>query len=228
MTLKFNAVFTGSVLNTSIWRTCYPWFVGGAGCTNFGNPQEEEWYLDSQDLVSGGALHMVETQTPTTGTTSTGAAATYPYRSGMVTSFGSFDFTYGYVQVVARIPGGTGTWPALWLLPQTEAWPPEIDIMENWGTTNTIQCTLHWGTSSHPESATQQVTSPSNLTSGWHTYGLLWKPGSLTWYLDGVPAYSFAGSGVPAQRMYLLANLGIDGPAVTGKSFDIQSVRIYQ
>jgi beta-glucanase (GH16 family) len=227
-TLVFNASFGGSTLNTSTWQTCYPWAKSGAGCTNFGNSQEEEWYLPSQDVVSNGALHLVATATPTRGTTQSGAPKTYPYTSGMVTTHSSFNFTYGYVQVVAQVPGGVGTWPALWLLPTNGSWPPEIDIMENWGLATQMHCTVIWGSSSNKQQSVTVVNSTSNLTSGWHTYGLLWEPGSLTWYLDGQVVATYTGSQVPSQSMYFLANLAIDGPAVSGSSFNIQSVQIYQ
>jgi beta-glucanase (GH16 family) len=226
MSLAFTAGFTGSSLDGSVWDTCFVSFVAATGCTNYGNTQETEWYLPGQDQVSGGALHLVATETPTQGTDVNGAPKTYPYASGVVTTASSFNFTYGYVQVVARIPGGTGTWPALWLLPQNGSWPPEIDIMENYGTPNLMEATLHWGASD--QVAYRDVISSSDLTSGWHTYGLLWEPGSLTWYLDGQVVYTFMGSEVPSQPMYFLANLAIDGPAAPSSSFDIQSVQIYQ
>lgn len=220
--LVFNATFSGSQLNSSVWQTCYPY-----GCTNFWNPQEEEWYTPRQAQVSGGLLHLVATKTPTQGTTLSGSPETYPYASGMVTTYGSFSFTYGYVQVVAQLPGGNGTWPALWMIPESGAWPPELDIMENWGTSNQIQCTVWWGSSSNPQQSFQTVNSKSNLTTGLHTYGLLWEPGSLTWYLDGQVVYTYTGSNVPTVPMYFLANLAIDGPAASGSSFNIQSVQIY-
>jgi beta-glucanase (GH16 family) len=226
MTLAFNAGFEGSALDSSVWDTCYEWYVASVGCTNFGNSDEREWYLPSQVQVSDGALHLVADATPTQGTDISGAPKTYPYTSGMVTTFSSFNFTYGYVQVVARIPGGTGTWPALWMLPENGAWPPEVDIMENYGSANQIECTVHWGTTN--QEADQEVNSPTDLTSGWHTYGLLWEPGSLTWYLDGKVVYTYTGVGVPSQPMYLLANLAINGAAASGSSFDIQSAQIYQ
>ena len=226
MSLAFTAGFTSSSLASSVWDTCFASFVAATGCTNYGNTQETEWYLPTQDQVSGDALHLVATETPTQGTDVNGAPKTYPYASGLVTTFSSFNFTYGYVQVVARIPGGTGTWPALWLLPENGSWPPEIDIMENYGTSTLMEATLHWGAAAGQE-AYRDVTSPSDLTSGWHTYGLLWEPGSLTWYLDGQVVYTFTGSEVPSQPMYFLANLAIDGPAAPSSSFDIQSVQIY-
>ena len=132
LSLAFNPSFRGKSLNTSIWSTCYP----AHECNNYGNQNEVEWYRPSGVTVSNRTLHLVATQTPTRGTDSSGAPKTYPYKSGMVTTKRSFSFTYGYVQVVAKIPATDGTWPALWLLPKAVKWPPEIDIMENFGNTN--------------------------------------------------------------------------------------------
>jgi beta-glucanase (GH16 family) len=145
----------------------------------------------------------------------------------MVTTRKSFDFTYGYVQVVAKVPGGSGTWPALWLLPKSGTWPPEIDIMENWGTASSLQTTYIWGTALAPQQAVKPITTSANLISGYHTYGLLWEPGSLTWYLDGKIVDTYTGNSVFSKPMYFLADLAIDGPAVSGSSFDIHSVQIY-
>ena len=41
---------------------------------------------------------------------------------------------HGRFEVRARLPGGPGAWPAIWMLPQGGGWPDggEIDIMEAW------------------------------------------------------------------------------------------------
>src|ERR1700722_5312871 len=101
----------------------YPGMDVATGCTNFGNADEQEWYLPSQDQVSGGVLHLVAQPIPTRGTNSAGAAKTYECRSGMVTTMPGFSFEYGVVQVVAQIPSTAGLWPALWLLATDEVWP---------------------------------------------------------------------------------------------------------
>ncbi|MBT8308540.1 MAG: glycoside hydrolase family 16 protein, partial [Maribacter sp.] len=61
-----------------------------------------------------------------------------------------FAFTYGRIEVRAKLPKGTGTWPAIWMLNKninedgaywdnqgygTVNWPicGEIDILEHWG-----------------------------------------------------------------------------------------------
>ncbi len=225
MSLVFNQSFPGSTLNTSVWQTCYEWYVASVGCTNYGTG-EIEWYLPGGDQVSGGVLHEVATETPTKGTNQAGASEVYPYTSGMVTTFGSFSFTYGYVSVVAKLPGGAGTWPAIWMLPENGTWPPEVDIMENYGSTNQIQCTVHW--SSANTQAYANVTSSTNLTTSYNTYSVLWTPTSLTWYLNGKAVFTYSGVGVPDTAMYLLANLAIDGVGASSSSFDIQSVKVYQ
>lgn len=231
MHLAFTSSFQGSSLNGSKWQTCYPWADSGSGCTNFDN-SELEWYLPSQDQVSNGTLHMTASKVTTIGTTRAGSPASYQWKSGMVTTYSSFDFTYGYVQVTARIPSGSGLWPALWLLPQNESWPPEIDIMENLGAnTSRIYCTVH--TSLGGES--QEIyNSPTNLSSGWHTYAVNWEPNSITWYIDGHQVFT-SNANIPQQPMYFLANLAVSGTeqlpnasTPNTASFDIANVSIYQ
>ena len=52
------------------------------------------------------------------------------YNSGIITTEKSFNFEYGLVEVSAKLPAGAGLWPAIWLLPTSLGWPPEIDNME--------------------------------------------------------------------------------------------------
>lgn len=219
------ATFTGSRLDTSLWGTCYPW--GSAdGCTNFGN-SEYEWYLPSQDQVSGGALHLVAQRAQTPGRAKGGGAQTYSYRSGMVTTYPSLRYQYGYTQIVARIPYGPGLWPALWLAASNQKWPPEIDILEHSDTAAQYSEHLH-ATDTSVQAATE---STENLSSGWHTFGLYWSPSKVVWYIDGQQVMS-ASSGVPRQSMYLIANLAVNqqDPAgwEDGSALDIRSVTVWQ
>ncbi len=228
LSLAFHPTFSGTTLDKATWDTCYAYFVPASGCANFGNAVRDAWYLPSGVRVSGGALHLVATATPTRGRTKSGSPLTYPYTSGMVTTMNSFAFTYGYVQVEAKLPGGKGTWPALWLLPESETWPPEIDIMENFGSPHTIRSTYFWSVSGAVKFADKTARTSADLTDGYHTYGLLWRPHSLTWDLDGKVVDRYTGSYVPHQPMYLLANLAIDGRAASGSTFSISSVKVYR
>jgi beta-glucanase (GH16 family) len=230
--LAFNDDFSGANLDTARWAVCYPRFNSAGGCTNFGN-DELEWYKPSQVQISGNALHLVAQKLSTAGMSSDGRAKQYPWTSGMVTTFHGCDFTYGYVRVVAKLPKGSGFWPALWLLPVSRSWPPEIDMMENHGQDpHAVQLTYHQSASIVLTKTFQATQDPSTL---FHTYAVNWQPGSITWYIDGRKAFQLT-SGVPSEPMYFIANLAVDGmnglapntSTPSSASFDIESVQIWQ
>lgn len=206
---EFTATFTGSQLNTSIWSTCYPGF-GQSGCTNFGNRgHEDEWYLPSQVQVSGGLLHLIAHREPTSGATESGAPETYQCRSGMVTTYPGFNFEYGYIQVVARIPAGAGLWPALWLAASDLKWPPEMDIVEAWSTPRFpslfASTYFHYKTSSGNAYVGGPIT-PATSAFGWHTFALSWTSTKMTWLVDGNVIMTVR-QHVPHQKMYFIADL---------------------
>ncbi len=55
------------------------------------------------------------------------------YYTGMITTAETWAQTYGYFEIRAQIPEGKGHWPAFWLGPAGEGWPPEIDVFEAYG-----------------------------------------------------------------------------------------------
>jgi beta-glucanase (GH16 family) len=225
--LSFDASFPGSRLNTSVWGTCYPW-QSQQGCTNFGNSNEYEWYTPSQDQVSGGALHLVPQRVPTQGLASNAASKQYSYRSGMVTTSPSFNFQYGYVQVVARVPYGKGLWPALWLLPSNGEWPPEIDMIEHYGDSAISFQHLH--SRNFPVQMAFEATP--DLAAGWHVFGLYWSRYRVIWYIDGQRVFDTV-HGIPQLPMYFLADLAVYQQVQqnwnpVSDAMDIRSVRVWQ
>lgn len=54
------------------------------------------------------------------------------YTSASLTTRKSFHFKYGRVEVRAKIPTASGSWPAIWLLGNQWGWPScgEVDMME--------------------------------------------------------------------------------------------------
>jgi beta-glucanase (GH16 family) len=237
-TLQFSDDFSGTTLDNSKWEPCYPWATS-AGCTNFGNRNHElQWYLPSQDQVSGGQLHLVALREATQGQTKTGAPEVYGWRSGIVTTFSHFAFKYGYVQVVAKIPVGPGSWSGLWLAPVTNSWPPEIDMEESRGERPGQVLTIAHLSGTGPLSGTGRWCTGLQ-ENVFHTFGIDWEPGSITWYIDGKARYQVLNNPshlVPDQPMYFLANLAIAGTTlgpVTASSpktasFDIDQVRVWQ
>jgi beta-glucanase (GH16 family) len=123
-----------------------------------------------------------------------------PVQSARVRSAGKFNFKYGKIEIKAQLPKGDFLWPAIWMLPENEAyggWPAsgEIDIMESRGNdascaaggNNKFASTLHWGPAwdaNGYEKTTQQFTSDESLADDFHIYGLLWTKDRITTYLD--------------------------------------------
>lgn len=148
--------------------------------------------------------------------------------SGLLTSRESFAQIYGYFEAKIDIPSGSGLWPAFWLGPANGSWPPEIDIMENYGgPTSTM--TAHYGTRANHQTSGAAYWDP-NIAEGSHIWGLSWTPKELIWYLDDVEIYRTA---TPAQMnvpMYLLINLGVQkgAAATTSGEMMVDWVRAYQ
>jgi beta-glucanase (GH16 family) len=175
--------------------------------------------------VSRGALHLTARRQDVVA-----GGRLYPFTSGMVTSYHAFRFTYGYVEFRARVPKGPGEWSALWLLPADQSWPPEIDVVEVHGNAPGIaELTYHPRVGKPPQARVGTV----DLSAGWHTYAVDWRPGSITWLLDGKSRFRFTGS-VPHQPMYLLMNLAVsrtpppDRFTPPSASLDVSSVRVWQ
>ena len=128
--LVFQDDFNATSLDTAKWATCYDW--NNKGCYHQSN-NELNWYDAAHISVSGGAAHLTATNTPITGSD----GHPYDYVSGMITTGrdsyfapAKYNFQYGYAEARLKLPAGQGLWPAFWLLPADQSWPPEIDIFE--------------------------------------------------------------------------------------------------
>jgi beta-glucanase (GH16 family) len=232
--VEFVDEFDRDELDESSWSTCHWWDDGG--CTIASN-DELQWYLPGQVDIAEGALRLTAEPRPVTA-----GDSEFPYRSGMVSTGPASDcgppayaFTYGSVEARFRVPTGGGLWPAIWMLPADCESRPEIDILEVTGD-DPGELIMHL----HPEdrsldSLGSRFRSPrGSMAEGWHDIRLEWSAGSLEWYLDDVRVWSVVGSTVPAEPMYLVANLAVGGayggdvaddtrfPAV----FEIDAIRI--
>jgi beta-glucanase (GH16 family) len=74
------------------------------------------------------------------------------------------------------------------------------------------------------------------LLSGWHRFAIDWRPGRLTWRIDGVRRWRVTGDMVPDERMYVVLNLAVGGeragpvgPNVNfPKTFAIDYLRVWR
>src|SRR5579863_5459422 len=117
------------------------WLAGNAECQTYvtplidkvkGTPVPMDLRYDPFSIQSDG-LHI---KASLLSLAQQGAYQVGGYRrfgSGMLLSRAAF--TFGSIRVVAKLPSARGSWPGLWLLPESHQWPPEIDIFEAmpWG-----------------------------------------------------------------------------------------------
>jgi beta-glucanase (GH16 family) len=175
--------------------------------------------------VKNGVLHLVAERQPTVGRNQEGTTMKYACRSGIITTYPGFRFKYGYIQITARIPYGTGLWPAFWLAAANQQWPPEIDILEHWESDPVAKVFLH------PKQGPVQggAFKTPNLSKGWHNLTLYWTKSRLTWYSDGRQALTTS-TGIPQQAMYFIANLAVFNarPGGCSGSVLIKSVKVWQ
>lgn len=125
-----------------------------------------------------------------------------PIQSARIRTAGTFSFKYGRMEVEARMPRGDWIWPAIWMLPEDQAyglWPAsgEIDIVESRGNdvsysaggVNCFGSTLHWGPfwPADPYELTHEeycLSDGKTLNEDFHTYGLYWNDQGLYTYID--------------------------------------------
>jgi beta-glucanase (GH16 family) len=171
------------------------------------------------------------------------------YTSARLVSKGKGDWTYGRIEVRAKIPAGRGTWPAIWMLASTDplAWPDdgEIDIMEHVGfDQGRIHGTVHTKKYNHvigtQKSATIMVP---DCSTEFHTYGLQWNADSIKISVDGNAYFKFANerSGKDAWPFdlpfHLLLNIAVGGnwggkegvdTTIFPVRMEVDYIRVYQ
>lgn len=242
LSLVWSDEFDGAKLDPEVW-----FFESGDG-SQYGIPgwgnDELQWYLtDNAELRAGRLVINARNET------SNGK----DYTSARISTIDRFAFRYGRIEARIRLPGGQGLWPALWLLPQDNAYGTwaasgEIDIMEavNLGAAggNTVHGTIHYG-GEWPDNVISgnEYEVATDATAEFHDYALEWDTTEMRWYVDGVlyamqntwwtPAADF-----PApfdQPFYILLNIAVggkfpgapDAATTFPVSMEVEYVRVY-
>ena len=171
---EFNSV-TSSNVDTAKWA-----FESGNN-NGWGN-NEQEFYTGRTNnaFVGGGVLHIHAQNENTNG---------FHFTSARMKTEGKFWFTYGRVEWRAKLPSGVGMWPALWMMGTNIAnlgWPGcgEIDVVENNGTPNFNQGSLHNGGTISDQTAIFNFAQ-GDSTTNFHVYDLDWSSNSISWSVDG-------------------------------------------
>lgn len=171
------------------------------------------------------------------------------YTSARMVTRGKGEWTYGKVEVRARIPKGIGTWPAIWMLSglQPLQWPDdgEIDIMEHVGyDQGRIHGTVHTKKYNHMIGTQKSATVLSaDCSDAFHIYSVIWNKERIEIAMDGKPFFTYQNehSGYDSwpfdHPFYLLLNIAVGGDwggqkgvdeSIWPLTMEVDYVRIYQ
>lgn len=220
--LVLDSEFNGRRL-PSAWHA--GWF--GRGVTAPVNRSELACYSPANVSFPGdGTMHL-----SVTARVSRCGGITRPYTGALVTTdpadagrAGGFQYTYGVLQARVYVPAigaRIANWPAVWTDGQN--WPAdgEDDLMEG---LNGTACFHFHDALGGPGGCVR------TLAPGWHTFASDWRPGSVTYYYDGVRVGTVA-TGITAQPMYLLLDDTVSARGagvVTQDSMRVRYVRVWQ
>lgn len=116
----------------------------------------------------------------------------FAYTSARIDTKDHFSFCYGKLIVRAKLPAGQGLWPAIWLLPQEQAYGPwpasgEIDMMEARGRLpQQVSGTLHYGKDwDHKKIDEFSYQLESGTINQFRDYAMEWDENSIRWLVDG-------------------------------------------
>ncbi|PTN09010.1 family 16 glycosylhydrolase [Mangrovibacterium marinum] len=168
------------------------------------------------------------------------------YTSARIKTEGLYEFTYGRVEVRAKLPAGGGTWPAIWMLGanfSTAGWPDcgEIDIMEAIGNDpGYVQSALHTPSSSG-DTDYKGSTVVADASEAFHIYSVNWSPNEISFLIDGEIYYTYVPQTKDAAHwpfdadQFLILNVAMGGtlggtidPSFTQATMEIDYVRVYQ
>ncbi len=213
--------FDGTAVETARWT--YDIGTGSQfGLTGWGNNELQYYTSRTQNAtVSGGMLQI---------TARSESFGGQPYTSARLKTLGRFSQAGGRFEIRAALPTGQGLWPAIWMLPATDAYggwaaSGEIDIMEARGQQpDRVNGTIHYGGSwpNNELSEATRILPAGQSIAQFHTYAIEWDTtGSpaIRWFVDGVQyatRYSWWSSGgsYPApfdKPFFMLLNLAVGG-----------------
>ena len=175
---------------------------------------------------------------------------TASYTSAALITKGKASWTYGRIEVKAKLPAGLGMWPAIWMLGTNindVGWPMcgEIDIMEYVGfQPNTVHANIHTKSYNHKigtgKGSTIEIADPCE---SFHVYAIDWNRDRIDFYVDDLKYFSFENEDKSVEEwpydlpQYLLLNIAVGGSWGGQEGIDdtifpqkmyVDYVRVYQ
>lgn len=179
-----------------------------------------------------------------------------PWTSARLTTRGKTAFTYGRIDILAKVPVEKGNWAAGWTLGDSYvdelSWPycGELDIMESVGfelddeTGNglahaSLHCEAYYFKIGNQKT---YVVDVENMNTEYHSYMIEWTPEYIKAFVDGNEYFHYDNTGEPGSWPFdepqnIILNLAMGGgwggaqgmnEEVTSQKMIIDYVRVYE
>lgn len=178
-TLAWADEFSGTVPDAATWN-----IETGNGTGGWGNNELEYYTGSTKNLFLSNGNLVIEARKE--------SISGFNYSSARITTQNKKSFTFGRIDIRAKLPVNKGIWPALWMLGaniNTVPWPGcgEIDIMELIGMyPSRTYGTMHWKpvTGVNTSKGSEYNLSSGDFSQKFHVFSLVWSQDMIKWLVD--------------------------------------------
>ena len=207
--------FQSARLDTNKWLTTYYW---GKALLNDSYVQatDRHFFTDGKNIqVDQGVLRIITRKEQAEGKAWHPSFGFYPkqfeYTSGIINTGQSFRQKYGIYRTKAHLSHARNLRHSFWLV--SDKILPEIDVFSySRKSRRKLDLKAYSGDVKNKKSLKIQKSTVKgyNFSRGYVIYELDWRPGLLTWKINGIPVRKQK-KNVPEVPMYMIINSGVDG-----------------
>ena len=239
MSLSFADEFERTSINDTGspgWLTTYYW-----GARRLAEFNQQQLFVDSgygagidPFVFNNGTMDITAQKTPA----DVYDQYSYPYLSGHINTYDTFNFRYGYIEMRAKVAAGQGFLETFYASRTDKSVLGEIDILEFIGSQpKALYGTVHYDDNGTlTKSKVVRAAQTEALSADYHTYAVDWTPTSIRFYLDGVLTGEITTPESLKAAVYLMADFSVGGtwagyPDATTpfpSAYSIDYIRVWQ
>lgn len=214
MSLSFADEFERTAINgtgSPGWLTTYFW-----GARRLAEYNQQQIFVDSgygagidPFVFNNGAVNITAQKTPADVYDQYG----YPYLSGHMNTYDTFNFRYGYIEMRAKVAAGQGFLETFYASRTDKSVLGEIDVLEFIGSQpKALYGTVHYDDNGTlTKSKVVRAAQTEALSADYHVYAVDWTPTYIRFYLDGVLTGEISTPDSLKAAVYLMADFSVGG-----------------
>jgi beta-glucanase (GH16 family) len=165
-------------------------------------------------------------------------------RTGLISTLGRFETTYGYFEIRMKPQRQIGHWSAFWINTPTMGVPMgdpakagvEINVVEhlrNADNADKVHHSIIWDSKPPQSQRDSMKISVPGINEGFHAFGCEWTPEAIVFFVDGKETWRTS-KAIPKRDQYLVISLEVGkwageiGEAALPDSLVVDHVRVFK